>query len=183
VIFVKGEKMKNLLVFSSIIMMIFAVSCKKKQEEGKKSETSKGGVVLPAFSIEGLWGDKVSNSDIKDKVSIVEIWSYGCPHCIHQAKYFEELAKDLDFSKFAIVSIHGRGGNKVKGRVTPHFQNKKIKVALDDGSMIKAIKALPKKYHVRGIPHLMIVNKKGEIVEVLRGARKADVLKKLLAKY
>ncbi|MBU1239087.1 TlpA family protein disulfide reductase [Myxococcota bacterium] len=140
-------------------------------------KTPVGPTKLPDFKIPSMWGGECTPKDYLGKPSIVEVWAMSCPHCRHQAKYLEELAEKLDFTKYAIVSIHARGGDKLKDKIGEHFKNKKIQVCLDSGAFIKSLRALPKEYQVRGIPHLFMVNAKGEITEVLRGARKADLLK------
>ena len=163
--------MKHILLSMLALSALAMLSCKKKD----------GPVVpLPAYSVPNMNGGTCTPKDIEGKKAIVEIWSLRCPHCRHQAKYLEELAKDLDFSKYAIVSIHAMGGEAKKDEVAKHFKNKKIQVCLDNGSFIKSLRTLPRKYQVRGIPHLFMVKANGEISEVLRGARPAATLKEKL---
>jgi thiol-disulfide isomerase/thioredoxin len=140
-------------------------------------------MTLPTFKIPSLWGGNCTNSDYKGKVSIVEVWSMSCPHCIHQAVQLEELAKTLDFTKHSIVSIHAMDGIKSKDEINKHFTNKKINVCMDNMSFVGLVKSLPSKYHVRGIPHLFIVDSKGAIKEVLSGTQSKEELQKILSKY
>ncbi|MBU1239045.1 TlpA family protein disulfide reductase [Myxococcota bacterium] len=147
------------------------------------AEASKSGVSLPSFAIPSLWGNTCTNSDYKGKPAIVEVWSAGCPHCVNQAEELEKLAKSLDFSKFAVIAIHATGGKSVKKSVASHFTNKKIQVCLDNMSFVRSLKTLAYKYRVRGVPHLFILDKKGNIQVVLRGTKKAKFLKKVLKTY
>ncbi len=170
--------MKKMVLTTLLLSSVALFACQKKQEEGTKLTGKLS--TLPTFSIPSLWGGTCTPKDYLGKPAIVEVWSYRCPHCRHQAKYFEELAKDLDFSKYAIVSIHSGGGERVKDEVAKHFTNKKIQVCLDDGSYSKALRTLPKELQIRGIPHMYVVNAKGEVTEILRGARPASVIRKKL---
>jgi len=138
---------------------------------------------LPTYAIPSLWGGTCTNRDYRGKVAVVEVWSAGCPHCVRQAAHMESLAKSLDFKKFAIVAIHAIGGRRSRAAVAPLFQNKKIHVCLDNMSFVKALRKLPARYRVGGVPHMFIVDKKGAIRDVVKGAHSPEKLKKLLNKY
>ncbi|MBU1239778.1 TlpA family protein disulfide reductase, partial [Myxococcota bacterium] len=115
--------MKKLVLLTLVLSSMVLFSCKKKEDNsGKQTGTLS---TVPAFSIPSMWGDTCTPKDYAGKPAIVEIWSMRCPHCRTQAKYLEELATKLDFAKYAIVSIHAGGGEKMKDQISAHFKNKK----------------------------------------------------------
>ncbi|MGM0596193.1 MAG: TlpA family protein disulfide reductase [Myxococcota bacterium] len=164
--------MRKILSISIFLSLIFVFpSCKKKQQA----------VDAPEFEIKSIEDSPCRLSDYKDKLVLLEVWSYNCPHCRKQAKILNKLA-DAMKDKVKILSVHSRGGEKARRVVKKLIHNENIKICLDNGSLYKKLKELKDPHKPRGVPHMAII-KSGKIVQTLRGYKQLDVLKKALENH
>ncbi len=162
--------MKPLLFL--LLTLVLGAGCKK----GKHPK-------MVDFTVPEINGGTCTLEDGQGKLLLVELFSYRCGYCRKQAKAFNELVKELDDSKVKVMAVHISGGEGVKSQVQQMYPNPKIKVCLDTGTLDRAIKAnLPKNYHVRGIPHILLI-KEGRVLRKLRGFHTKKALKTILNTY
>jgi peroxiredoxin len=80
-----------------------AISMKRPGELGlKKFEKP---ITAPAFSLENLSGQKVSMSDYRGKVVLVNFWASWCPPCLEEMPSMERLYRHLKDQPFEILAI------------------------------------------------------------------------------
>ena len=63
----------------------------------------------PPFTLETPTGRKVSLDDYRGRTVLLEFFATWCPHCAAQTPYLRELAKSMDPSKYAFLSINADG--------------------------------------------------------------------------
>lgn len=137
----------------------------------------------PDFDIPSADGTKCTLSGEKGKVVLLELWSLSCPYCIKQAAELQLLAEQINPAEMAILSVHARGGVAVAEQVKAKINHKNIKSCLDDKTLWGKMAELPNRFKPRGIPHMLIIDKNGQIRKVFRGLTKAPELLKNLKKY
>lgn len=120
---------------------------------------------LPAlnFSFPGLDGKKVSLSDHKGKVVLVNIWATWCPPCVAEMPSMEKLYQKFKGQDFEIlaVSIDASGIEAV----APFMKklNLTFPALIDPEGSIRAA------YGVTGVPESFIVDKQGILVKKIIG--------------
>jgi peroxiredoxin len=134
-------------------------------------------IKAPQFVMPAANGKTCDLSKEKGKVVLIEFWSYRCPHCIKQAKELEILAEKIDPSDVTILSIHTRGGERMANVVNQFVSHKNITLCLDDGTVSDVYSNLPPYHRLKGIPHMMIVDRHGMIRKVIRGRKSYTVIK------
>jgi cytochrome c biogenesis protein CcmG/thiol:disulfide interchange protein DsbE len=82
------------------------------------------GKTAPPFTLLDLNGNKVSLSDYKDNVVILDFWATWCPPCIKEIPHFIELYKEYKNKGLVIlgISVDHQGISIVKAF------NKKFKI-------------------------------------------------------
>ncbi len=123
------------------------------------------GVPAPNFSLPGLEGKKVSLTDFKGKVVLLNIWATWCAPCVAEMPSMEKLYQELKGEDFELlaISVDESGAEAVK----PFMEKHKLgfPVLLDTKGEIKNL------YQATGIPESFIIDKDGIIVEKIIGPR------------
>lgn len=162
--------MKNIILLLAISLTAFSCSKPKPHK-------------APDFEIPAADGSKCTLSGEKGKVVLLELWSLSCPYCIKQAAELQILAEKINPAEVAILSVHARGGVAVADKVKAKINHKNIKVCLDDKTLWAKMAEMPDRFKPRGIPHMLIIDKKGQIREVHRGLSNASDLLKSIKNY
>ncbi len=125
------------------------------------------GINLPApdFSFPNLDGNKVSLTDYRGKVVLLNIWATWCAPCVAEMPSMQKLYQELKDEGFLIlaVSLDESGVEAVKPFVEKH--KLEFPVLLDTKGEIKSL------YQITGIPESFIIDKSGTIVEKIVGPR------------
>lgn len=123
------------------------------------------GLSAPNFSLPDLEGKKVSLTDFKGKVVLLNIWATWCAPCVAEMPSMEKLYQELKHEDFEIlaISVDESGAEAVK----PFLEKHKLSfpVLLDKNGEIKNL------YQTTGIPESFIIDKDEIIVEKIIGPR------------
>ncbi len=123
------------------------------------------GVPAPNFSLPGLEGNKVSLTDFRGKVVLLNIWATWCAPCVEEMPSMEKLYQELKGEDFELlaISVDESGAEAVK----PFMERHKLgfPVLLDTKGEIKNL------YQATGVPESFIIDKDGMIVEKIIGPR------------
>jgi len=123
----------------------------------------------PAFSLLDLNGNKVSLSDFKGKVVILDFWATWCPPCVKEIPHFIELYKEYKDQGLAIVgiSVDRQGIGVVKAF------NQKFKInypiVMTDSQVVTAYG------DITGIPTTFVIDPSGKIQRMYVGYRDKSV--------
>jgi peroxiredoxin len=123
------------------------------------------GVPAPNFSLPDLKGKKVSLTDFKGKVVLLNIWATWCAPCVAEMPSMEKLYQKLKHEDFELLAISvDESGDEV---VKPFLEKHKLSfpVLLDTKGEIKNL------YQATGVPESFIIDKDGIIVEKIIGPR------------
>ena len=159
----------SLVVVSSGVLSVLAQSDKAEPKIGDAP---------PAFGLEKVLqapeGKKVEWAALKGKVVVLEFWATWCGPCVGAIPHLNELADKFKDQPVQFIAVTDED-EKV---IAPFLKRKPIHawIGLDtDKSMFKA-------YGVSGIPHTVVVNKKGKIVAITHPTSLTEnILKEALA--
>jgi peroxiredoxin len=159
---------KSISIFVFIIVVIFAVAILLTRKESSVNipEQSRPGTRRPApnFTLPGLDGKMVSLTDYKGKVVLLNIWATWCPSCVEEMPSMEKLYKELKREDFEILAVSiDESGAKA---VAPFMQKYKLSfpTLVDSGG-----KVIQRLYRVTGVPESFIVDKEGNIEQIIIG--------------
>ncbi len=121
------------------------------------------GLPAPDFTFSGIDGKKVSLSDTRGKVVLVNIWATWCTSCVDEMPSMEKLYQKLKGEYFEIlaVSIDSLG---VKA-VVPFM--KKFKLTFP--ALIDSAGTIRQDYGITGVPESFIIDKNGILVKKIIG--------------
>lgn len=138
--------LKNALV-SSVIAVALLVGCTSKSQQAN----------TPAdFTLQDMGGKKVTLSDYRGKVVLLEFWATWCPPCRASIPGLEKLHQSYKNKGLVVLAVSMDEGewNSVKSFMT------------DYGITYTVLKGTDKvvgQYHVRSIPMAFILDKEGKI--------------------
>lgn len=198
--------MKILNLFIAFAIIFLVTSCGKKEEapkvEQKKTETqqtqntsssssqiykitgveeSKDSKILPNVTWEEN-GKKVSLSDQKGKVLLINFWATWCAPCKKEMPDLSEINKELkdkDFKMYG-VNIFFKGNPSIESVL----QTIPVSYPILDGNdaVVAAFeKAMGSK--IEGVPTTLIIDKEGKIVDSMVGMRDKDTFMSAIKKY
>ena len=126
------------------------------------SATQKKYVAAPDFTLKDIEGKQVSLQDFKGKVVYMDVWASWCAPCLEQMnkakKVKEHFAGKTDIV-FLYVSI-----DKDTDRWKAMVKKKNIK-GIHLNSKDGEESGISQKYKVTAIPHFVLIDKKGNIVD------------------
>jgi peroxiredoxin len=123
-------------------------------------QTLKPGAPAPLFSLKDSNGKMVSLKDFRGKVVYVDFWGVGCAPCIadienYSAKFHEKY-KDKNVV-FLNVCVEQNETEWKKKMTQLHMEGINLIVPFISDPACKA-------YHIDGVPHYLIIDAKGNIV-------------------
>jgi len=164
------------------------------KEKLKYFEQSKVGSIAPNFNVKDINGTQLTLSDFRDKKYILlEFWASWCAPCISDQVYLKKIYKKYSPHDFEIISIsQDTDIEKWKTSITKHKTNiwKHVCVVSENSycgipiivkpsakkegdkskntytvyNLVKNEKSIQSNYFVSGIPHYVLIDKKGNIV-------------------
>lgn len=154
------------ILFSLLATAVLLAGCSQAVESSDKK--------APDFSLQDINGKTVKLSSYEGKVLILNFFATWCTPCRAEIPDFVELVDEYSEEGFLIIGISlDQGGiNTVRDFVNKYKIN--YPVLLDDGNVSKEYGP------VRSIPTTFLVDKKGNIVETIIGARKKDYFEKII---
>jgi len=121
------------------------------------------GDVAPDFQLEDTEGNKVSLSDLRGKVVMVNLWATWCPPCIEEMPSMERLHEVMAGEDFVMLAINTEQNGRT---VVPEFLQKTpytFPILYDDKGVVQKL------YGVYKFPESFIVGKDGKVVEKVIG--------------
>ncbi len=134
-----------------ILIGLILASCGEEKEQGQEAETAKR---APDFSATELEGKKVSLSDFRGKVVLLNFWATWCPACQQE---IPELERIYDEYKDKGVVVIGAGSES-----SEQIRQFKQRMAISY-PLVKVDNKVFSTYQVRGIPTTYIIDKRGYI--------------------
>lgn len=132
-----------------------------------------GGSGLPDITLSDLSGNRVSLSDFKGKVVILDFWATWCGPCVAEIPHFKELHE----------TYHDRGLEIVGVSVDPNAEEV-VPPFVEEHAVPYTIllgdPGLQTKYNLRGLPTTFVIDKKGQVAQKFLGYRDKAIFEKLI---
>lgn len=124
----------------------------------------------PPFSLRTLDGAPVSLESLKGKVVLIDFWASWCGPCMREMPFLGKLARALRPEGLEVLAVNVEGEpEKVRqaiAKIPPP-----LRVLVDEG-------AVAERYGVQTLPHLVVVDRAGEVAWVHVGSGRQDVLER-----
>lgn len=148
---------RGLELVSSVVQR-YALSTEHiKEYESHKA--SIGGQPFPAgLHLVDAAGNKVDFSSLRGSYVYVDLWASWCAPCRKEIPYLQRLEKEVKnpLVKFVSISID---------RTEEPWRKAMTELRCDGNQWINADNALPQKLNVQGIPHFLIYDKHGNLLQ------------------
>jgi len=152
-----------LTVFLVLLVAIPIILISVKEKGSKFVSPLQPGQPAPDFTFPDLDGRKVSLSDFRGKVVLVNIWATWCPPCRDEMPSMQKLYEGFKGEDFEIlaVSIDSNGSEAV----APFMRkmNLTFPALLDPRGKIRSL------YRITGVPESFIIDKNGILVQRVIG--------------
>ena len=161
-----------IVLVSALIALLFFWTPEASAQTAHPSVESttivKEGAQAPDFTVEMFDGTKVTLSELKGKVVLVNFWATWCPPCRNElARVEKEIIERFKGQEFVFLPI-SRGESKEK---VAEFRNKMgytFPMGLD------TTQAIFKKYATNYIPRNFLVDREGKVVKASVGYDDAE---------
>ena len=122
----------------------------------------------PDFTLSDIDGKRISLSDFKGKVILIDFWATWCPFCRASLPILTSLYSDYKDKEFEIIGIalEYDGGKRLRRFV----EEKKIPYTILIGN-----EELAKEYSAYGVPTRFLINREGKIVKKFVGYEDKEI--------
>jgi peroxiredoxin len=124
------------------------------------------------FTLKSLDGEKITLSELRGKIVLLDFWATWCPPCRRELPSVAKLSQTLQAKNVVILGINDETSGTVKSYLKKN--NLALPVLMDGNSGIHKL------YGARSIPTVVIINPIGVISSYLVGARQEDELMQAL---
>jgi peroxiredoxin len=158
---------KSGIIFLLLVMWASGCGVETEREEiGELEEVvsiEKEWGDAPDFTLPDLEGNRLTLSDFKGKVIILNFWATWCPPCREEIPDFVELYEEYKDDGLVIIGVNlDRGDSRA---VKKFSKNYKINYPIVTGNV-----SVTQDYGgIRGIPTTFIIDRKGNIKEKYLG--------------
>jgi len=126
------------------------------------------GRVAQDFTLKALDGDKVSLSELRGKVVLLDFWATWCPPCRKELPEVDKLRQQYADKGLVVLGINDEDSGTVKSFLKKHEYG--LPVLMDSKRDVHRM------YGARAIPTVIIVDKNGVIKAHYVGARDREQL-------
>jgi peroxiredoxin len=162
--------MKRVIPLVIFFFMLSIVSCEKKE-----FFIAKEGSAAPDFVLPDLDGKKVSLSDLKGKIVVLDFWATWCHSCKETSQELERLHKKYKGGEVFIMGISMDIGSEAVQQVRDFMDRYDLTYP-----MLMGNSEVKKSYAVTKIPVTYLLNREHTIIKTYIGA--VPDMEKLISK-
>ncbi len=158
--------MRGLVLIVVIVLVgasVYLVSSSNPRPASEWVKSVVAGDLAPDFQLEDTKGNKVSLSDFRGKVVLVNLWATWCPPCIEEMPSMERLNEVMAGDDFVMLAVN----TEENGRsVVPAFLQKtpySFPILYDDEGVVQKL------YGVFKFPESFVIRKDGTVAEKIIG--------------
>ena len=175
--YVRNPKFVGLLL---ILAAVAAFSVTRSVSASKRATVSKARVsdnrkAAPDFTLTDAAGSKVTLSDLRGKVVLLNYWATWCGPCVVEIPWFEEFEQQYKSKGFEVVgvSMDEEGWPAVKPFIAAHKMNYRILLGNDSVSQLYGgLDSLPTTFIIDRegkfafAPHIGLISKNEYVNEI-----------------
>ncbi|MDP1715718.1 MAG: TlpA disulfide reductase family protein [Anaerolineales bacterium] len=128
------------------------------------SPSPREGFLAPDFTLDNLQGEKVTLSDLRGKIVVINLWATWCPPCRAEMPALENAYEQYKDSGLVVLGLNVT--NQDSESEVPRFVEEfglTFPILLDRDGSVSAL------YELRGLPTTFFVNRAGIIRTVVVG--------------
>jgi peroxiredoxin len=150
------------LIFGGLLIL-FSVGEEESGLSPVSQERLEIGRPAPDFSFPDLFGNRLTLSDHRGRVVLVNIWATWCPPCVKEMPSMQALYQELRREDFEIlaISVDVMGSKAVE----PFMKKNKLTFP----ALLDPNNAATLSYRTTGVPESFIVDKEGILVRKIIG--------------
>jgi peroxiredoxin len=158
-----GRVLLTIFLVLVVTIPIILISLKDRGARSRFKRPLKEGRPAPDFTFSDLEGRKVSLSDFRGKVVLVNIWATWCPPCRDEMPSMQKLYERFKGKNFEILAVSIDGN--AHEAVAPFVQKLHLTfpVLLDPKGKTEGL------YRITGVPESFIVDREGILVNKVIG--------------
>jgi peroxiredoxin len=147
---------KQVLLVLCLFAIAFSAASCKKTERSRVVEEGKA----PDFTLSDVSGKKVTLSELRGKVVVVEFWATWCPPCNDAVPEMNKVYEKYKNKNVHVLAISVDQGGDVASKVHSFVKEHRVNypVLIDD-------KKVDVSYGVGNIPVTFIIDKEGKVVK------------------
>ena len=150
----------------------------------KRMETVSSTDVFRSFECETLTGERFTDADMKQaEITMFNIWATDCPPCIKELPELEQINQGLDHSRIQVIGIVNDAGS-LDSRDEVRIEEAKRLLSECGVTFRSLIPETKMKLLIRsilvGTPTSVFVNRDGEIIRTVIGAKNAEQWKSII---
>ncbi len=154
----------------SLLLFLFSSTFLFAQDIKAQNFLTEVGEQVPAFDVETIDGERISNKDLEGKIVLLNFWATWCGPCIREFPELDKFASKQDESLFQVVAF-ARGEDKEKIE----------KFRKNNDYAFTFVSDLDKSVYLnfaeKSIPRNVVLNSKGEIIFQLMGYYPEEIKK------
>lgn len=184
---------KNIMFIVPIFILLISCDNGTAQAESRSKvkkdnkSNSKNAILAPDFTLADLSGDKVSLSDLKGKVVLLNFWGTWCGPCKREIPDFVSLSKKHKKNGLEIIGVTLSSGSPKKIQDFSEKWNINYTLLTDiNGNETQSVTARygqATSQPITGIPTTFIIDRDGYIRQRYVGPRSEEVFYRDLEPY
>lgn len=151
-------------------LAVSALPAATQQAAGKPADWV--GQPMPAFEMQALQGDPLTNESLKGKPYIVDFWATWCGPCKKASPLMQSIHADLAEKGLVVIGANAFDGDDGKAKAAAYASEHNYTYAFTYGN-----DELAKKLNVTGIPAFFFVGKDGVVRQAIVGYSDASAEK------
>jgi peroxiredoxin len=139
-----------------VVAIAFSVASCKKAERSRAVEEGKA----PDFTLHDMSGKKVTLSEFRGKVVLVEFWATWCPPCKDAVPEMNKVYEKYKGQNVEVLAISVDQGSDVASKVRSFVKENRVNypVLIDD-------KKVNVSYGVGNVPVAFVIDKQGKVAK------------------
>lgn len=163
-----------------ILLVIMAVGLLCACDQGGSGQEAKSakvavGETAPDFTLQNMQGEKVTLSDLRGQVVLVNFWATWCPPCRQEMPSMEELYQHFEGKEFEMLAINVEEDGPDAVAEFLDDKTHSFPILFDEDAQVR------RQYKVSKYPETFVVDRDGTVVEHIVGA--IDWMQPSVVKY
>jgi len=155
--------MKKLLLLLGFLLFASSVLAWSDRPQQAPSAASVGNLA-PDFALENMQGEKVTLSQLRGKVVIVNFWATWCPPCKAEMPSMEVLHKTFESEGLVLLAVNVEENGRAQVEKFLKESPYSFPILLDNKAEVQKL------YGVYQFPESFIIDRNGMIVRKVIGA-------------